>query len=196
MLCAAMKRRITIIDGHPDPERARFVHALADAYADGAVAGGHDIRRIEVAQLNFPVLRSRKQWVDEPLPPLLEEPQAAIGWADHIVIFYPLWMGDIPALLKAFLEQVLRPGFALIDGARPKKLLTGKSAHVVVTMGMPGFFYATFYRAHSLKSLERNVLKMTGIKPVRHTIIGGVGESAATREGWLEELASAGESAH
>ena len=191
-----MTKRIAIIDGHPDPDRARFVHALADAYADGAVAGGHDIRRIEVSQLNFPVLRSRKQWTDEPLPPLLEEPQAAMGWADHIVIFYPLWLGDVPALLKAFLEQVLRPGFAMTEGVRPKALLKGKSAHVVVTMGMPGFFYATFYRAHSLKSLERNILKFVGISPVRHTIIGAVDSSAETRTGWLEEMASAGEAAH
>jgi putative NADPH-quinone reductase len=191
-----MSKRIAIIDGHPDPDRARFVHALADAYADGAVAGGHDIRRIEVSQLNFPVLRSRKQWTDEPLPPLLEEPQAAIGWADHVIIFYPLWMGDLPALLKAFLEQILRPGFAMIEGDQPKGLLKGKSAHVVVTMGMPGFFYATYFRAHSLKSLERNVLKMVGIKPVRHTIIGAVEASAAAREGWLGEMAIAGELAH
>ena len=191
-----MTKRIAIIDGHPDPDRARFVHALADVYADGAVAGGHDIRRIEVSQLNFPVLRSRKQWTDESLPPLLEEPQAAIGWADHIVILYPLWLGDVPALLKAFLEQVLRPGFAMTEGITPKKLFKGKSAHVIVTMGMPGFFYATFYRAHSLKSLEHNILKFVGISPVRHTIIGAVDSSAETRTGWLEEMASAGEAAH
>jgi putative NADPH-quinone reductase len=191
-----MTKHIAIIDGHPDPDRARFVHALADAYADGAVAGGHDIRRIEVSQLNFPVLRSRKQWTDEPLPPLLEEPQAAIGWADHIIIFYPLWLGDVPALLKAFLEQVLRPGFAMTEGITPKKLFAGKSAHVIVTMGMPGFFYTTFYRAHSLKSLERNILKFVGIKPVRHTIIGAVDSSAETRTWWLDQMVSAGEVAH
>lgn len=188
-----MSKRIAIIDGHPDPDRARFVHALADSYADGAVAGGHEVRRIEVAQLNFPVLRSRKQWIDEPLPPLLEEPQAAIGWANHIVILYPLWMGDMPALLKAFLEQVARPGFALEEGTRPKPLLKGRSAHVIVTMGMPGLFYAVYYRAHSLKSLERNILKMAGIKPVRHTIIGSVEESAEARKGWLDEMFGAGE---
>jgi putative NADPH-quinone reductase len=189
-----MTKRITIIDGHPDPDRARFVHALADAYADGAVAGGHDIRRVDVAQLNFPVLRSRKQWTDEPLPPLLEEPQAAIGWADHLVMLYPLWHGDLPALFKAFLEQVMRPGFALEYGNRfPKKLLQGKSAHVTVTMGMPGLFYALYFRAHSLKALERNILRMSGISPVRHTIIGSVEESADVRKGWLNQMHARGQ---
>ena len=34
--------------------------------------------------------------------------QADIGWAQHIVLFFPLWLGDMPAVLKAFLEQVAR----------------------------------------------------------------------------------------
>ena len=35
--------RITIIDGHPDPSKERFCHALASAYADGATQAGHDV---------------------------------------------------------------------------------------------------------------------------------------------------------
>ena len=86
--------------------------------------------------------------------------------------------GSMPALLKAFLEQVLRPGFAFGAAERrgmPKKLLAGKSARIVVTMGMPAFFYRLYYRAHSLKSLERNILGFVGIKPVRVTLLGNVG---------------------
>ena len=63
---------------------------------------------------------------------------------------------------------------------------------MIVTMGMPGLFYALYYRAHSLKSLERNILKMAGIKPVRHTIIGSVDDSLVTRKGWLDEIFGAG----
>jgi putative NADPH-quinone reductase len=48
-------------------------------------------------------------------------------------------------------------------------------------MGMPGLFYKWFYRAHSLKSFERNVLHLCGISPVRATIVGMV-ESKAVRE--------------
>lgn len=50
--------RITIIDGHPDPNGTRYVHALADAYAAGGAAAGHEVRRIEIAELDFPILRS------------------------------------------------------------------------------------------------------------------------------------------
>lgn len=40
--------------------------------------------------------------------------QDGIGWAEHIVFFFPLWLGDMPASLKGFLEQVARPGFAIL----------------------------------------------------------------------------------
>jgi putative NADPH-quinone reductase len=91
------------------------------------------------------------------------------------VLFYPLWLGTLPALLKAFFEQLFRPEYAIHMDAETghwERLLKGKSARVVVTMGMPGFAYRLFYRAHSLKSLERNILKFVGIKPVRETVIG------------------------
>ena len=58
----------------------------------------------------------------------------------HLVIFYPLWLGSMPALLEGFLEQALRPGFAIgkvESGTSWKKLLTGTSARIVVAMGMP-----------------------------------------------------------
>jgi putative NADPH-quinone reductase len=107
--------------------------------------------------------------------------QRALGWAEHIVILYPLWLGDVPALLKAFLEQTLRPGFALQPepGGRYSKLLTGKSARVIVTMGMPAIGYRLFFLAHSLSSLRRNILQFVGIAPVRTTLIGNVESSRA-----------------
>ena len=59
----------------------------------------------------------------------------------------------MPARLKAFLEQVFRPGFAFEyqkSGGIAKKLLTSKSACVVITMGIPGFVYQW-----ALSSLQR-----------------------------------------
>jgi putative NADPH-quinone reductase len=125
----------------------------------------------------------------------VRQAQEAIRWADHLVILYPLWLGTMPALLKAFLEQAFRPGFAIGrggSGSSWKKLLTGKSARVVVTMGMPALVYRWFFRAHSLKSLERNILGFVGIGPIRETLIGTVEASAASRERWLAKLRALG----
>lgn len=181
--------RITIIDGHPDPAGARFVHALADAYAEGASAS-HETRRINLAELDFPLLRTSEDWRHGTPPPAIADAQGDILWAEHLVFLYPLWLGDVPALLKAFLEQVARPGFAIGPAEKgfPQKLLNGRSARVIVTMGMPGLFYSLFYRGHGVKSLERNVLRFVGIAPVHHTIIGSVEKSQRHRSAWLRRV--------
>jgi putative NADPH-quinone reductase len=189
--------RITIIDGHPDAEHEHFVHALADAYGEGAAEAGHDIRRIKVGALDFPIIRSQADWKESPVPPAISEAQDAVSWAEHLVFLYPLWLGDVPALFKGFLEQVARPQFAFRyrEKGFPEKLLTGRSARVIVTMGMPGFVYSLMYRGHSLKSLERNILGFVGIAPIRHTIIGRVDSGEDYRQRWLERVRELGERA-
>ncbi|MET0533537.1 MAG: NAD(P)H-dependent oxidoreductase [Steroidobacter sp.] len=126
-----MSSRILVIDGHPDPAPERFLHALANAYRDGAAAARHEVRCVRVADLNFSLLRSQLQ--------------------------------------------------------------RGKSARVIVTMGMPAFVYRWFYRAHSVRSLRRNILKFVGFGSVRTTLIGGVGAmSKASRSKHLARLRALG----
>lgn len=182
-------RRITLIQGHPDPAGGHLDHALADAYAEGAVAAGHDLRRIEIATLDFPLLRNMAEFEHGPTPRALIEAQAAIAWADHLVFVYPLWLGDMPALLKGFLEQTLRPGFAFdyLDGGKTKMHLGGKSARIVLTMGMPALAYRWFYGAHSLKSFERNILKFVGIGPIARSLYGQAETASDTEHrAWLD----------
>jgi len=173
-----MTKRVLLIQGHPDTGHRHLGHALADAYAEGAIGAGHELKRIDVASLDFPLLRSAEDWEHGALPPTLADAQAAIGWCEHMVLFFPLWLGDMPAMLKGFLEQVARPGFAFRPDAKNPfgaKGLTGRSARVVVTMGMPALVYRWIYRAHSVRSLERNVLGFVGIAPVHETMIGSTG---------------------
>jgi putative NADPH-quinone reductase len=173
----ASARRILLIDGHPDAGARHLNHILADAYADGAEEQGHSVRRVVVAGLDFPLLRSPQDWQHGNLPASLQSAQDDIAWAQHVVLFFPLWLGDMPALLKGFLEQVARPGFAFKkEGSNPfgHKGLSGRSARVVVTMGMPALVYRWYFRAHSLKSLERNILGFVGFAPVHETLVGGV----------------------
>jgi putative NADPH-quinone reductase len=176
--------KIAIIQGNPDPAGGRFGHALAAAYAGAAKAAGHEVRTIDVAQLEFPVLRSSSEWQEGEPPKDIREAQEAMAWAGHYLIVFPLWLGDMPALLKAFFEQALRPGFAIGEAAGGrmwKKLLKGRSARIIVTMGMPAFFYRLYYRAHSVLSLKRNMLEFCGIAPVRASFIGTV-DSPGSRE--------------
>lgn len=191
-----MSKRILLIQGHPDASQRHLCHELEDAYARGATAAGHDLKRINVATLDFPILRSQHEWEKGKLPESLKDAQASIAWAEHILLFFPLWLGDMPALLKGFLEQVARPGFAFArEGQNPlgQKALAGRSARVVVTMGMPALMYRWYFRAHSVKSLERNILGFVGIAPVNETLIGLVGNMKPEHSGkWFAKLEKLG----
>lgn len=186
-----MAKNITVIDGHPDPSAERYCHALAEAYAEGARSAGHEVERIDLAEVDVPFLRSQHEWSAGEPSPAIRRAQEAIGGADHLVIIYPLWLGTMPALVKAFFEQAFRPGFAIKPGVMSLRpgLLTGKSARIVITMGMPAWIYRWFFLAHSLRSLERNILKFSGIGPIRETLIGGVEAiGQAKRSAWLDTM--------
>lgn len=171
-----MPRRLLLIDAHPDPDAARFCHALGKAYADAAGQRGHDIRLRRLADTDVPMLRTRREWEGGEVPPAIAEAQEDIAWAQHIVLIYPLWLAEPPALLKAFLEQTLRPGFAFSPNGSPLRAgrLRGRSARVVVTMGMPGLAYRLLYRSRSLDTLTRNILGFVGIGPTARVIVGAV----------------------
>ncbi|MBS1809972.1 MAG: NAD(P)H-dependent oxidoreductase [Acidobacteria bacterium] len=191
-----MTKRIAIIQGHPDPQGRHFGHALAEAYATSATSVGHTVNVIEAARLDFPLLRSKEEFEKGTPPASIRQAQDAIQQAEHLVFFYPLWMGSMPAILKAFLEQVFRPEFTTDSaetGNSGKQRLKGKSARIVVTMGMPAFFYRWYFQAHSLKSFERNILSFCGIGPIKESLIGQVESSDARRQKWLAKMRAFGQ---
>lgn len=191
-----MTKRIAIIQGHPDPHGDRFGHALANAYRQSAADAGHEVRAIDVAKLDFPLLRTKEDFDKGAPPDPIRQAQDTIRWAEHLVILYPLWLGTTPAVLKAFLEQTFRPAFAfsLGEGSKTwKKKLQGRSARVVVTMGMPAFVYRWYFGAHGLKNLRRNILAFSGIGPIRESLIGMIEDKDGTnREAWLAKMRAFG----
>ncbi|TRC99664.1 NAD(P)H-dependent oxidoreductase [Mesorhizobium sp. WSM4303] len=195
-----MSRRILIVVGHPDPSPDRLCRGLAKAYGEGAERAGHAVRRVDLAALEFPMLRTMQEFEHGALPVELKDAAEAIVWAEHIVFVFPLWLGTMPALLKAFLEQVMRPGtaFAYPDkgGGFTKTLLRGRSARVVVTMGMPSVVYRLWFLGHGIAGMKRSILHFVGITPARETLLGMVaGASDATRAKWISQMRNLGERA-
>lgn len=189
-------KRICIIDGHPDQADGHFVSALADAYADGAVEAGHEISRIRIAHLEVGFVGSPEEFALTPGDDITGA-QTKIAKAEHVVFLFPLWLGTMPAICKAFWEQIARAGFLLdSDGQSekwPLQKMKGKSARIIVTMGMPGFAYRLLFGAHSLKGLEAGIFRISGFKPIRHTIFGGIGAlDARKRSDMLERCARLG----
>lgn len=165
--------RIAIIVGHS--RRGTFCDAVAESYRRGALAGGHEVDLLATAAMTFdPILHFGYEQI-QPLEPDLQAALAVMLRADHLVIVFPLWLGTLPAILKGFLERVLQPDLvASSKQGRFVKVLKGKSARVVVTMGMPGFIYRWWYGAHALKMLKRNILSFMGVGPIRSTIYGNI----------------------
>jgi putative NADPH-quinone reductase len=180
--------RILVLQGHPDRRGGHLCHALAAAYRDGAESAGHIVRELTIAGLGVPLLSTREEWESDCMPESVRAAQEAIAWAEHLVVLYPLWLGDMPAVLKGFFEQVLRPGFAIgkaESGGFGTKLLKGKTARVVVTMGMPGFLYRWYFGAHSLRSM----LGICGVGPIRSNLFGLVEAGRPARQQrWLGKM--------
>lgn len=187
--------KIAIIAGHS--QKASYCEALATAYRDGARDAGHEVRMYVLANMLFDPILYEGYGKVQPLEPDLKAAHEAIFGADHLVLVFPLWLGDMPAILKGFLERVLQPD--LIEPAKKGafvKLLKGKSARLVVTMGMPDFVYRFYFGAHAVSILKRNILGFLGAAPVRTTIIGNIEKLGPDgRAKWIASCATLGRSA-
>ncbi|WP_300395245.1 NAD(P)H-dependent oxidoreductase [Henriciella sp.] len=182
---------ICLIDAHPDPAD-HLCHALADAYAEGAREAGHSVERIDIAKLDLGFLDKVSDFETHPPEPVLSE-REKIKRADHVCIIFPLWLGNMPAKAKAFFELAGCGNFFLETGESasswPKQMMKGKSARTIVTMGMPGFAYKLVFDAGALKALERGLFGVSGFKPVRHTVLGGVEQAdEKTRKKWFQNI--------
>lgn len=181
-------KNVLIISVHSDAER--LGQALATAYADTATAAGHNVRWLQLDKLNFnPVLPGYRNAL--PLEPDLQAAQADLLWAEHISLVYPIWWGSVPALLKGFLDRVLLPGFAFKyqPGKKyPQPLLSGKTAHLLLTMDTPPWYFRWVYRAPGLQQISRTTLAFCGIKPLKSIMLGPVISSTLPqRQRWLQQ---------
>jgi putative NADPH-quinone reductase len=189
-----MRRKILIIDGHPDPDRQRFGHALAEAYTVGAISVGDETRSITLAETEVAFLRTAADFALPPTAPVILSAQRDIEWADHIVIVFPLWLGGAPALLRAFLEQIACGGFFAETSSRGiQQRLKHKSARLIVTMGMPSFIYRLIFHAHGVRNIMEGVLGFAGFKPIRATLFGAVeAQTAPTQKARLAQVRELG----
>ncbi|MFD0717494.1 NAD(P)H-dependent oxidoreductase [Paenibacillus sp. GCM10027626] len=185
-----MKSKILVINGHPDPQS--FCTALSDAYMKGAAASKAEVRSIDLSKIKFdPNLkfgyRKRTELEED-----LIEAQNLIRWADHLVFVYPTWWGVMPAILKGFIDRVFLPGFAYKyreNSSLVDKLLTDKSAHLIVTADTPFWYNKLAYKNAEYNVMKRNILKFCGVSPVRVTELGPIrGSSEKARTQWLAKV--------
>lgn len=184
---------VLIINGNP--RKDSFCSALAESYQRGCETSSDHVRLINLGDLRFdPVLRDG-YFGDQEVEPDLQQLTAAIEAADHIVFVYPNWWGAMPALLKGALDRVFVPGFAFKfeqDGI--KKLMTNKSASLLITMDVPIWMYRWLHGSRGVKLMRENILAFCGVKCGKPSFFGPVHKAKAKqREQWLEQAYSLGQ---
>ncbi|MNI36446.1 hypothetical protein D3C73_904950 [compost metagenome] len=191
-------KKVVIIQGNPAPDS--FCAGVADAYRAGAEKQGAQVRQITLRELEFSINLANGYKKRTELEPDLVQAQESIKWAEHLVFVYPVWWGTMPALLKGFLDRILLPGYAF--KYRPNssfwdKLLTGKSARLLVTMDSPAWYDRFMYGSPSLRSMKKATLQFCGVNPVKSTIFPEVRKSSeASRTKWLQQASQLGEKLH
>lgn len=190
-----MKKKILVINGHPNRESFNF--GIAAAYKKGAEEAGAEVRSINIADLNFnPNLQFGYQKRTALEPDLLKAWED-IQWADHLVWVHPVWWGGLPAIMKGFIDRLFLPGFAFQYRENSlfwDKLLKGKSARIITTLDQPGWYYALIYGRPSVNQLKRSTLLFCGISPVKVTYLGIIKTSDATkRDKWLQKIKQLGQ---
>jgi putative NADPH-quinone reductase len=185
-----MPKRIVVINGHPDNRPERFCSSVVATYVDSAVKAGHDVRRIDVGKLSFPLLVRFEDFQVLPNAADIRKAQDDIGWAEHLVFIHPLWLGSAPSMLKGFLEQVACGGFGFDSGTagNPARKLKGKTARIIVTMAMPAFAYRFVFGSFGVRAFARGILRVSGVWPVRKTYFGGVELSERRRMNFLANI--------
>lgn len=181
-----MKNNILVILGHPD--KNSFCGSLAKAYINSARTNDSDIRELQLGELKFdPILWEGYKKIQE-LEPDLVKAQELIQWSNHIVFVYPNWWGAMPALMKGFIDRVFLPGFAFkYRGASlPDKLLSGRTAHLMVTMDTPAWYYRWIYHRPGHNDMKRAILGFCGIKVVKISEFAPLkGSSQEQKEKWI-----------
>jgi len=190
-----MKKKILIINGHPDIES--FNLALANSYKKGAEKSNAEIQEINIGELDFNLNLQFGYRKRTELEPDLLKAQEKLKWADHIVWIYPVWWGSVPAIMKGFLDRVLLPGFAFKKREGSvwwDKYFTGKTSRLICTMDQPTWFYRFINKSPSHYAMKKLTLNFIGVKSVKITSIGPLRLSKKEfREKWLKRIEKLGE---
>ncbi len=103
--------KISVILAHPN--KKSFNHAIAATVIETLKENGHEVFFHDLYEEKFdPILPAEEIYRDVALPSEVEKHCKEISVADGVVIIHPNWWGQPPAVLKGWVDRVIRPGVA------------------------------------------------------------------------------------
>jgi len=186
--------KISVILAHPDP--TSFNHAMARTAVEQLKENGHEVHDHDLyAEAFDPLLPGREIPQGAPLPEVIEIHCREIREAEGIVIVHPNWWGQPPAILKGWVDRVIRPGVAyeFLEGDSgegiPKGLLKARTAVVFNTSNTSPERESRVF-GDPLETIWRNcIFGLCGIDTFyRRMFTVIVTSSEAQRKEWLDEV--------
>lgn len=186
--------KILVILAHPDPKS--FNHAIAATTVEALGQNGHTVFFHDLYQEQFdPVLPSGEIPKEAILPPEIESHCKEISQADGIIVIHPNWWGQPPAILKGWVDRVIRQGVAyeFLEGDNgegiPNGLLKAKAALVFNTSNTEAERESAVF-GDPLETLWKNcIFGLCGIRNFHRKMFGVmVISSEAQRKLWLDEV--------
>ncbi|MDK2834551.1 MAG: hypothetical protein PWP63_1638 [Methanolobus sp.] len=185
--------KVSVILGHPYPKS--FNHAIAVAVVDTLQGNGHDVLFHDLYVEYFdPVIRGEELVTDCSEDRLVRVHCMEIREADGIIIIHPNWWGQPPAILKGWVDRVLREHVAYRfaeedDGSGlPIGLLKAKAAIVFNTSNTPGERENSVF-GDPLERIWRDcIFDFCGVKNYHRRMFRTIaGSTMQKRETWLQE---------
>jgi putative NADPH-quinone reductase len=186
--------KVSLILAHP--RSGSFNHAIAEMARNTLQSCGHQVSFHDLYQERFdPILHYEEIPKDAILDPIVQEHCEEIASAEGIIIVHPNWWGMPPAILKGWVDRVIRPGVAyeFLEGDSgegvPQGLLKARIAIVFNTSN------TLLEREHQvfgdpLETLWKNcIFALCGVKDFyRKTYNVVVTSSVDQRKAWLENV--------
>ncbi|MBF6058707.1 NAD(P)H-dependent oxidoreductase [Thiomicrorhabdus heinhorstiae] len=182
-----MNQVTLIFNAHPDKDS--FCNALAQTYFDALLAQDKQVQLVHLSELHFSP-NAHHPAIQTELETDLSEIQDAISQAQRIVLVYPIWWGGMPALLKAFLDRVLTPGFAFqyTDQHRSIGLLHDKKIEIINTTDSPSWLQWWLLRGDKHQQ-KVNIWGFCGAKISHYQRFGPIFSSTEKqRTKWLQDV--------
>jgi NAD(P)H dehydrogenase (quinone) len=186
--------RISIILAHPN--KKSFNHAIAASVTQTLNQNKHEICYHDLYDEHFdPILPRDEIPKDALLPHEIKRHCREISEADGIVIIHPNWWGQPPAILKGWIDRVIRPGVAyeFLEGDKgegvPRGLLKARSA-IVFNTSNTSTGRETKVFGDPLEAIWRNaIFELCGVSNFyRKTFNIVVTSSEGQRREWLKEV--------
>ncbi|MGD0770335.1 MAG: NAD(P)H-dependent oxidoreductase [Tepidisphaeraceae bacterium] len=189
--------QVSVIVAHPHLQS--FNHAIAQAAVSSLRRNGHQVVFHDLYADKFdPVLPAAEIPQESALPADVELHCQEIACADGIIVVHPNWWGQPPAILKGWVDRVLRPGraYQFVEGDQgegiPVGLLKAKVALVFNTSNTPAERERLVF-GDPLETLWKNcVFQLCGVTTVhRQTFSVVVTSTVQQRQAWLAKVRDA-----